>query len=822
MRLERRAAAVIAAAAILVMARGAEAGEPVPLGDGSEVVLEGGRAKLLEGGREVWSGSLGEGAPKVSPKISTEEISGGVTAVVAAYAEGGKSSWKAVLVRADGERRMKVAWSGSTAMSGDPGERSGWEVKLEDLTGDGLPEVIVGRIFEPVGLCGVEDRPLLFRKVWDPGSGKLRPVLARRPGLEPIADIAGAASAAGGEPLIRTAVPASVSRSAGDGEATYMLSPPSALVDGDEATAWVTPPGNGAGEFATFSVRSAGYGITRLGIRAMPDDAKRRSYDNPKTVVAAAAGAAYRLVFPDGYDAGSTIWFDLPKPLRTGCLSIVLESSARPSPKRPMALAELTVLTEIDREGGLEILARDLGDPERGEQAVAVLRTIGKRAVEPIRETWEDLDGKGKRRATRVVAEAAPRAAADLLALAAVDGDEVMTKAALAGLEKCGDDGARKLLAYVDSKLETRTGAAIAALAVLSSPVAFEGLLALLGSDDAGKVAAARSAVPEAVGVDEDRQEQLWRAISRERDRGGERKLLELMRAGAPFKLIGDRVATLAATMYREAEGFERKYRLTRILASSPSPEAIDVLLEGSKDGDREIRALAVEGLGNHGGREAARSAIADALEDNEIRVRLAAMESVRRVGLEGEVSATLASLARKEPWPALRIEVIRSAGALCETESTEILEAAIGDPVKSVRLEALKAAATAPAGTLDPLVEGRLADPEEKNEVLAAAAMAAGARCQKTAVPLLGPLLKRGAEPLADGGEIDAAVAAAAALGQIGGDEAREILERARKRSNPYTDRAIDAALKHVSILCGRAAPEKKDDAEKPVQTPR
>jgi hypothetical protein len=69
--------------------------------------------------------------------------------------------------------------------------------------------------------------------------------------------------------------------------------------------------------------------------------------------------------------------------------------------------------------------------------------------------------------------------------------------------------------------------------------------------------------------------------------------------------------------------------------------------------------------------------------------------------------------------------------------------------------------------------------------------------------------VLRKGAEPLARSEDIEAAVEAARALGRIGGERAKELLEKARRRSNPATDKAIDAALKSLGQRCGNAPPE-------------
>ena len=56
----------------------------------------------------------------------------------------------------------------------------------------------------------------------------------------------------------------------------------------------------------------------------------------------------YRLRFPaDPLErSDETVWFDLPAAQKTSCLSLVVEESYAPSPKRHMAISEAIVLTE--------------------------------------------------------------------------------------------------------------------------------------------------------------------------------------------------------------------------------------------------------------------------------------------------------------------------------------------------------------------------------------------------------------------------------------------------------------------------------------------
>jgi len=194
----------------------ASADERAGLADGTVARLASGKLVLEQDGRQCWSKRLGSLAAKKPLSLSVHELADGAAALhVTGEDQAGKPA-AAVAVRHPGKCAAKVVWQGSTALAGDLGERSGAAVRFEDLTGDGLPEIVVGQVAEAVALCGTTEAPLLFRRVYDAGSGKLRSVLAKRPALGAPTEIEGASAGAdaGPEPLLRMVTPASVSRSA--------------------------------------------------------------------------------------------------------------------------------------------------------------------------------------------------------------------------------------------------------------------------------------------------------------------------------------------------------------------------------------------------------------------------------------------------------------------------------------------------------------------------------------------------------------------------------------------------------------------------------
>jgi len=808
-------AIAVACGACLLCARvAAGPGQKVVLADGATVVADAGRLVIEAGGKRARTRPVKGADPKGAiVSLEAHRLAGELEAIHARFAADGGGVVDLVAVRRAGKAELDVVWQGRTGLGGEVGERLGREVRFDDLTGDGAPEIIVGQAFESVRLCGTERLPLLFREVYDPQSGKLRPVLARRPDLRGAVDLTEAGGAGPVSSILRAATPTGASRSAGDRGDPLLLAPPGSLVDGDPTTAWI--PGNGAagGEFVTFSLVTRDYGLSRLGIRPVPAGDKAARYDRPRSLLLATEDGVFRLSFTTDPKTrpGETVWFDLPEPVRTGCLSLVVEQTYEGGAGKQLALADLVVLTEVDSAEGLGRLARDMDDDERGEQAAMLLRRVGPGAVDPIRGAWDELGGTGRRRAVRVLAEAGPEEAIDLLAAAAVGDDPVSAAAGLAGIERAGNAGVRALAVYLGVEDDAEFAAAARLLGQLDRDAAFGALADATGEGGRERRRLLREQLGRAAARSTGRQELLWSAIEEASSADQTERALDLMRAAIGSTTLTERLVALAVERFAAAERFADRYRLLEVLAGSGDPGARDQLRAGLADGDPKIRAVAVVGAGLQQGWDEASAMVREGLVDEAVEVRLAALGAVAVAGVGGAAAADLIALVERDPWPEVRGRVVALAPRLADADAAVLLRAAAGDASVTVRLAAMEVAGGVPGSGVDALIEERLADAEEQPEVLEVAALSAGRRCQSSAVPALFEVLRRGAEPLAHAEEIEAAVAAARAMGAIGGERAGELLEKARRRSNPATDKAIDAALEHLGERCN-AAPEKDE----------
>ncbi|MCP4599830.1 MAG: hypothetical protein GY847_04695 [Proteobacteria bacterium] len=796
------------ALAVLTVAFIAQAEESVELEERARVTLNKGRVELQMGGQTTWSLDLPNAGVDGPASLKKYDLGGGTIAIHARFEIEKNKASEAIFLRYGTKKSLKTIWKMVTGFKGDINERTSPAARFDDLNGDGLPEIAIGQILESVRLCGKQELPLLFRKVFDTKKKVFRSVLARRPGLKPPVDIGGSFEPGEGptEPLVKQALPRAVSRTAGDQGETLLLTPPRVLIDDDPATAWVPVPGNGAGEFVSFNLLVNAYGVNRIGIRPLPVVPRLNRYDRPRTVLLVTENRVYRLNFSaDPLDQPEKmVWFDLPEPDQTNCFSLIVETSFASSPRRPMALAELTVLTEADGPDGLKVLAKDLSSAERRRQAAMLLERAGPRAVPAIREVWPKLDWQGKKRAVMVLAGAGPAEGADLLAEAAVEGDPAIVNTARRGLKAAGDAAVSPLAVYLESTLESRFQAAVELLASLDVGSALDALIAATGQGGSKRRSLLRSRIALAARRAPERAENLWVRIVLAEEKNEKERLLDLLRVGAGLDDLKEKVAELTVRIYGENSAFADRYRLLQVMGLLECHGPVDHLAEAALDPDQLIRAVAISGLGAciDGKKDRAKLIIA-ALEDGAPEVRMVGLGVIGKMGIVHTAVDRVAELAGSDPWPDVRALSAAAARYLPYDLAIPILEQTHRDPSSRVRKATLESAIAVPGERVDRIIKARLEAKDEKPRLKKIAARAAGIRCQSGALPALFEVLRKGSEPLANEKDIFAALAAARAMGAIGGPEAEELLTKARSRSNPVTDKAIDNALATLGEPC-------------------
>lgn len=803
--------ALAAAAAMLAGPQPSLAADTEARFEDGRAFFDGGALRLEIKGREAWSAEV-KGAPGgAAPEVSSHPLAGGAIAVDVLFRDaGGAPAFEIVALREAGARALRVLWSGTVAPSGDPGERRSAAVRFEDLTSDGAPEIVLGTAFEPVRICGREERPLLYRRAYDPRAGRFREILAKRPGAAPSSEIAGEAGVVGAPPVVPVAAAEGASRALGDRGDALLLAPPFQLLDGDPATVWSPGAGASLGEFATLGVAAEEYGVVRLGI-ARPAAGGKAGWRRPGSMLLVTPDGAIRLRFPEGGGgAADFVWFDLPAPARTPCLTLVVEEAEEGPGRGHLAIGEVVVLTELDREGGLGRLARDLDASASGERAAALLRRAGGGSLGPIREAWPDLGEAGRRRAVRVVAAAAAGEGAGLLAEAAVGGDEVAAREAAAALGRMPAAAAPALAPFLSTPDDAKFFRAARALAGAPSAAAVDALCGAAGAGGRERRRVVREALARLAGGGGEAEARLARNLELAAGGTDPERTMDLLRASAAPGRVPEAALAIALAAAAPGRRFEDRFRALEVVSLSRGAEALELLLAAVADTDFRIRAAAVRGLaGLAAGDGPALAALVAAAADRDVSVRLAALEGLRGKGAANAPAPSVAAIASGDPWPAVRAAALELVPELAPEPAARALLAAADDPSPDVRIRALAVAPRVPGAEVDAIVVRKIGDGAEAPHVRAAAASAARARCQASAVGALFGLLAKGAEPLAERRDVDAAVAAAGALGAIGGARAIELLGKARQRSNPATDAAIDAALGVAGVECGRALPK-------------
>lgn len=660
-----------------------------------------------------------------------------------------------------------LRWTGRLDPHGDPGERLRDVLQIADRTGDGVDDVIVGRVIEGRSICG-DDETLLDPRAIHPQNGRLTSVTLRRlPEGEDAAVDGGAEALVDRPPLIRLQARGSSSAAGHD---VAIAPPPGALVDGDPSSAWIeASPGDGSWEFVTFRWPAHEVPIHAFAIAT------------PQVEGASAPRGAY-LVFDSGRvlvtlpEGPGPWWVRLPAPVRTRCVSVVLQGARTGT---HAALGEVAAYADVDFGEGLQRwIGRLAGGGTQASEAAELLAAIGEPVLPMLEERWPQMPSSEKRIVVGIFARHATHEA-----------------------------GARGLLrAALDSDSEVRAAAVDRAIAAEAVDVLAQ-MVAIGGeSGDRAALAFARRAparsevLLEALGREGGAERPLLRdALRTAMQRGGDRDALatwaqtagpaSLAAAGLALAGGGDELDPLAQALLVRAVGpasaFEDRWRVIAASRSLSGEQqeatTIDDFLRAQARADEWMtRAAAIDALAAR--RVADARAIAEAALDDEYpRVRVAALRAFRALGSGPLRKIGLA--ARRDPWPMVRAAGVRALGSAEPVRP--IIRAAVGDPAASVR--------SAAVGLLDPndaedwaLIETVLRDDDEWPEVIRVGLEAATARCRPDAVEVLTVVAERGLRPNPWAPDVEVGAEAVTIAARIGGEAARALIERAASSVAP------------------------------------
>ncbi len=786
--------------------------EKVSFEDGAELTSTGSGLTLVVDGKTAWTKKLEDARPDAKAALTSHVVADGQVAVHAVYPLADGKTGEVVFLRQNNRKALRAIWQEKTGLRGDVGEQTSPKVRFVDLTSDGVPEIVTGQVLESVRLCGQDTLPLLFRRVYDFKSRKFKPVLAPRPGIAGAVEISGGEAPSDGvtSPVARNVVPRAASRMAGDDGEPIMLSPPLGIADRDPRTAWVPATGNGAGEFATLEVLTSAYGIKRVGVRPLPEVERPGSYDRPKTLYLVTEKGVYRLLFPEDpvSNPGEPVWFELAEPESTSCLSLVVESSYAPSRRRKMAIAELIVITEADGPEGIKKLVADLSDSKKRFEAAQMLLQAGEKAVSAFREQWDQMDWQAKKRAARVIADRAPAKGADILAGAVMEGDPEVAKPARKGLARAGDAAVPYLVPHLSGESDDSFKTAATVLTNIGSLEAVRALARAAGKGDGERRGYLRGRLGLAMRrVKADKNEKvgaLFEEVEAARAAGDMERTLDLLRVAVGIRELAGPVAEVATALYEKSDSFDDRYRLLLVFAALGCDAPFSLVRSAAMDQDKHIRTVAMRGLyGCEDRKGKGLMVLTKSLDDEAPQVRLAALKAMLSNGLPDGAADKVAMLATTDPWADIRERSVSNARHMKPEAAAALLYKTQVDPSLKVRVATVRTAIKIPGKPIDKILVNRLSDNNEKSKAKRIAAYGVGVRCLNSALPVLYENLKKGAEPLASQGQIAVARAAAKAMGNIGTKEALGFLEEVRERSNPATDRAIDAALKSKRRLC-------------------
>jgi hypothetical protein len=650
-------------------------------------------------------------------------------------------AWEALL--AAGQKQPIFA--GLTGyVAGDPGERTGQEVKV--VAHGGASFVLVSDIREDLRICG-QATTMLDPQALYPASLDLRSTTAQRlsPEQQEAAQSIAAVDLRAGatRPLAQLLVARGSSVPGSRGVE---------LTDGDERTVWTERrPRMGQGEFVVMAApRDVPIARMQVTLSPPPDSASSANKDGaaPKTFYLVTDTETFEVSLPgDAWltSPGGAFAITFPHPVASSCIALVLNDAYTRGLAHPdVGVAELVAYSEFDGPGAtLDDVAKQLtGD--RGPVALQVLERAGARALEAVGRAYDGLDAPGRARAIDVAAshdacvEAAP-----LLVRGLCEKSGEAPRKAREKIERC--KAAADVLATT-MRSDAASRACIApTLAVIAGAGALEPLAdAIAGTGDAeqGTREVLREAFAEAL---KSAPPGRLAALVGDEHRAPIARL-EMMRAAGARLLEAPAESDRALA---EVLGGSPPMRV-RYLALGPLGDlarAGDALAAGRvaermiHDTEWPVRARAAE-LG--AGLPGAQAALVGAARDPEPRVREAALQALAAVpqGPAG-IDAARAALSGDGWWfvKAQALAVISKAPPSGDVD--DALRGAMRDASARVRAAALVAVALRHTASLREAVRERLDDRDEDAEVRAAAAAALGAVCDASAVARLTELAR-------------------------------------------------------------------------------
>ncbi len=542
----------------------------------------------------------------------------------------------------------------------------------------------------------------------------------------------------------------------------------SALTDGDRSTAWVEQAtGTGARSFVSMSAPDS------VSISGFDLSFEPKSIPNaraPRAVSIVTDAGVFAVTLPDDAVAagGATFGVELPKPIHTKCVGVVLDeahgrkgdrafgdprSSAKPEPA--VFISEMVARTSADKDS-LEDLARGLGasgpEAKARESILIAAREAGIRAIARV---YPGLEPAAKDRARRIVDATACDVRLQVY-LPLLEGNvREESDRARDRIRGCGKEAGPALVAYLGEKLPLAQRGAIAEEAALVAPALVMSAL----FQELGKATTAEERLAFRKAIAKGALRETGRKVIDGELAGEKFKALpvgakiEIMRALGPAVGESKNGPAVFASLAKEVTEFRDRYLLLPAaaeLARGGSEAGVTFLSAATEKGsDHRLRARAAE---LSSGVPKLERRVVELLDDAEVRVREAALLSLTRAGAKVDIDlqARLVERLKTDKWTFVRRAAI---AALAAAPSNGPLDAKIAARVDweesaGVRAEMMNALAARNARTHVKVVVRRAFDQREAVEVRSAAVLALGKLCDKDSVDSLTELVLRGASP--------------------------------------------------------------------------
>jgi HEAT repeat protein len=668
-------------------------------------------------------------------------------------------AWEAIVAG----RESAVLWSGVTGFaSGEEGERAGEAI---DVPGEGGGFVVLGEMREDLRICG-QTRTLLTPRVLDPRSMTFRGATMQRlsqdarDDAEPIV-----ASARGGSP------DAPLARLLFATGASTAIGAPSAMTDGDPATAWSEGrPGDGHGEFVTMRA-PADVPIARLAITPAPTTLPPHGAA-PRTFYLVTDTRTIAVTLPEDAWMHPGAAYDVPlvEPIRASCVSLVLDKAyARPNEPHPeVTIAELTAYSELDHPGATlgEVAKALAGGGARADAAKGVLERAGDAGLAAASAAYASLDAAGRALAIDAAIGAGTcEASAPLLLAAMGDRDHEVARKGREKIERCGKRATPALLIALRSADMTARANAARLIASVAPSEAIDPLAGALAQGDGTTRAAVRAALAKASrGASVDKMAALLADEKRAPD-----ARVEMLRA------FSDRLGEIAApadaaiASLMNGATFATRYLLAAPVAAlaragdATASARLRSLI--ASDAEGPVRAHAAESASGVGG---ARDALTRAIDDPSPRVREAALHAITGAKPPVPVEAIARRLATDE-WTFVRSSAAAALASFApDAKVDDALITALDDRVATVRAEVIAALAAHGVRRAAPAIRAHVVEPREALETRITAVRALAAMCDRDSADALTTIARHGALALATDEDITLSLEATNALGAL------------------------------------------------------